>query len=86
MQGFDARFDALESRMDGLDRRMDALERRVEAVARRVDALDAKVDRVRDELAGRLEGLEVRMATQFRWLVGIQIAVLLAVVAALAGG
>lgn len=60
----------------------------------RLTFLDQKVDRFRDELAGRIDSLDQRMSsridaldqkisTQFRWLVGIQIMVLLAVISAL---
>ncbi len=45
--------------------------------------LDQKVDRFRQELAARIEALDQKISTQFRWLVGIQIAVLLAVISAL---
>lgn len=56
--------------------------------------LDQKVDRFRDELAGRIDELDRRLggridaldqkiSTHFTWLVGIQVAVLHAVVGAL---
>jgi hypothetical protein len=49
--------------------------------------LDQKVDRFRDELDQRLNGrvgtLDQKLSTHFTWLVGIQAAVLLAVVGAL---
>jgi hypothetical protein len=74
VESFDRRFDAIDRRFDGLDRR--------------IDVLDAKLDRFRDELTadlgGRLAALDHKISRHFTWTVGIQVAVLLAVVAALA--
>ncbi|MBI4499942.1 MAG: hypothetical protein HY700_02155, partial [Gemmatimonadetes bacterium] len=44
----------------------------------------AKVDRFREHVDGRFAALDQKISTHFRWTVGIQVAVLLAVVAALA--
>ncbi len=69
--------------MDGLDQKIerfrDDLVGRIDAVSGRIDTVDAKVDRVRDELSAKL-------SSQFVWLVGIQVSVLLAVVGALMAG
>lgn len=55
-----------------------------------MDAVDAKVDRFREELSGRIEALDHKLdrktSSQFQWLVGIQTAFFLAIMAALAGG
>ena len=63
---------------------------RVDALSGRIDALDQKVDRFRveisariDALSGRIDGLDQKVSMQFVWLVGIQVAVLLAVIGAL---
>ncbi len=80
-----------------LEERVACLEGKVEELARlgpdlreRLDALDQKVDRFRDELAGRLDAthgridaLDQKLSTQFRWLVGLMVTVLLAVIGAL---
>ncbi|MNC96276.1 hypothetical protein D3C83_136110 [compost metagenome] len=56
----------------------------------RIDALDHKIDRFRDELSARIGAVEARLTLmddkishQFLWLVGIQIAMMIAVVGAL---
>ena len=58
----------------------------------RMTALDQKVDRFREELAARIgetntriDALDQKVSRQFVWLVGIQVAVLLAVIGALIG-
>lgn len=65
-------------RFDDVDRRFEAVDRRFEAVDRRFDSLERKVDGVRTEL-------DAKLSRGFTWLVGIQVAVLLAVVGALFG-
>ena len=85
------RIDAVDGK---LDRAVETLSSRIEALDRklsgRIEGLDQKIDHVRVELSARIEALDAkfdhmndRMGVQFRWLVGIQIAVLLAVVGAL---
>ena len=75
---------------DELASRIDATNARIDATNARIDALDQKIDRFRDELASRIDAtnaridaLNQRMSTQFRWLVGMMMAVLLAVIGAL---
>jgi tetrahydromethanopterin S-methyltransferase subunit G len=71
-QKVDLRFDALEGKME---RRFEAIDRRFEAIDRRFEALEGKVDRLGDELRREL-------ASQFRWVVGLQITTLIAVLGA----
>jgi hypothetical protein len=59
------------------------LDQRFVVMEQRFTFLDQKVDRFREELAGRIEALDQRVAKQFIWLMGIQVAVLLAVIGAL---
>lgn len=79
-EDFGERFDGLDRRVDSLERRMDArfesLDQRLEAFERRVDARFEAMDR-------RFEAIETSMAKQFRWLVGGQVTLLVAVVGAL---
>lgn len=77
----------LAARIDALDQKVDRFR---QELAARIDALDQKVDRFRDELASRIDALAARIdaldqkvSRQFVWSVGIQIAVLLAIVGAL---
>ncbi|MEW6543778.1 MAG: hypothetical protein AB1411_09210 [Nitrospirota bacterium] len=68
----------------------------LQSLEQRLTFLDQKVDRSREELAaridasdhrlsGRIDSLDQKVSTQFRWLVGIQFMVLLAVIGALLG-
>jgi chromosome segregation ATPase len=65
-----ARIDALDQRLSG---RIEALDQRLSG---QIEALDQR-------LSGRIEALDQKVSRQFIWLVGIQIAVLIAVVGAL---
>jgi chromosome segregation ATPase len=87
-------FGDLTRRIDALDQKVDRF--RLELSAR-IDALDQKIDRLRaelfatreelsariDHLSRRIDVLDHKQSQQFIWLVGIQIAVLLAVIGAL---
>ena len=83
---FSGRFDALDQKVDRC--RLE-LSGRIDALATRIDGSDQKVDRFRLELSGRIDALATRIdaldqkvSMQFVWLVGIQVAVLLAVISA----
>jgi len=52
-------------------------------VNRRIDALDQKVDRFREELSSRIDALDQKFSRYFLWLIGIQITILLAIIATL---
>jgi uncharacterized coiled-coil protein SlyX len=84
----------LEERVAYLEGKVEEHSRGFGELREMVIHLDQKVDRFREELAGRIEALDQRLSgriealdhklsTQFTWLVGIQVAVLLAVVGAL---
>jgi uncharacterized coiled-coil protein SlyX len=73
-----------------VDRFRDELASRIDATNSRIDALDQKVDRFREELMrahaatnSRIDALDQKVSRQFTWLVGIQLAVLLALIGAL---
>lgn len=76
----DAFREELGSRIEGLDRKVDTFRGELSS---RIDAVDRKVDRFRDELAGRIDGLDRKMSRQFTWIVGIQVAMLIAVMGSL---
>ena len=69
-------FGELRDMVLGLDQKLD----------RRLDAMDQKVDRLEHRLERGLARLDDRMSRQFLWLLGAQIAVLIAVIGALASG
>ncbi len=84
----------LEERVAYLEGKVEEHSRGFGELREMVIHLDQKVDRFREELAGRIEALDQRLSgriealdqklsTQFTWLVGIQVAVLPAVVGAL---
>jgi len=81
-----ARIEAVDQR---LGERIAAVDQKVDRfrkeLAGRIEAVDHKVDRVREELAGRIETLDQKVSKHFMWLVGIQVAVLLAVIGAVLG-
>jgi outer membrane murein-binding lipoprotein Lpp len=85
IRGLVARVEAMEER---LARRMDSgdqqLGGRVDALSSRIDALDQKVDRVREDLSRQLVGLEGRLGTWMRWLVGILVVALVGQIGVLA--
>ena len=79
----------LNGRVDVLDQKGDRFRGELSS---RIDALDQNVDRFREELSSRIDTLDHTVglfrqdvAGQFHWLVGIQVAILLSVVAALLG-
>ena len=71
-------FKAMDRRFEAMDRRFEAMDRRFEAmVQRRFEAMVQRFDR-------RLEVVDENMSRQFRWIVGIQITTLLAMIGAIA--
>jgi len=82
-QKIDRRLDAVDRRFEALDLRFERLEQRldqrIDGVAQKVEALDAKIGL-------GLMRLDDKMSRQFLWILGVQVAVLIAVVGALAGG
>jgi uncharacterized coiled-coil protein SlyX len=92
--------EELAGRIEAVDQKVDrfreellaanaATNARIEALDQllsgRIDAVDQKVDRVREELARGIERLDQKVSKHFVWLVGIQVAVLLAVISAVLG-
>ncbi len=69
----------LREEVQRLTARVGAMDQRLSA---RIDALDQKVDRFREELSSRVKALDQKVTRQFMWTVGVQVAVLLAVVGA----
>ena len=63
------RFDRLDARIDRLDSKLDRLDSKLDGIAQRLDA--------------RIDVLDGRASRHFTWLVGIQVASLIAIVTAL---
>ena len=96
------RIDALDQKVDRfrdeLSARIDAVHN---GLSSRLDALDQKVDQFREELSARIDAvhnglssrldaldqkLDQKMTSQFRWIVSIQVTVLVAIVVAFSRG
>jgi tetrahydromethanopterin S-methyltransferase subunit G len=75
----------LEERVARLEGRVEGFEDRFASLERRMDGLDRKLDELDHKLSSRIEVLDQTVSRQFTWTVGIQVAILLAVVTALAG-
>ena len=69
--------EAIVEGFKAMDRRFEAMDRRFEAMDRRFEAMVQRFDR-------RLEVVDENMSRQFRWIVGIQITTLLAMIGAIA--
>jgi hypothetical protein len=80
-------FGDLTSRIDGVAARVESLDQKVDRVyaqlSARIDALDQKVDRLFALLSARIDALDQKISHQFMWMVGLQVAMLLAVIGAL---
>lgn len=63
----------LEGRINALDAKLD----------RRIDTLDQKFDRRFEVIDRRIDALDEKFSRYFLWLIGIQITILLAIVATL---
>lgn len=77
-------FAELREMVIHLDQKVDRFR---EELAGRIDALDqrlsGRIEALDQRLGSRIDALDQKISTYFTWLVGIQVAVLLAVVGAL---
>ena len=69
----DGLHEAISELGNRMERRFEAVDRRFEAIDRRFEAIDR-----------RFEGIERNMSGQFRWIVGIQMTTLIAMIGAIA--
>ena len=72
-RGIDGLRDAVVKGFEAMDRRFEAIDRRFETIDRRFEAMDR-----------RFVVVDQNMSRQFRWIVGIQMTTLLAMVGAIA--
>lgn len=89
-EDLDRRFEALDhkgdSRFEALCQKLDLQSRGLDAKSDRLfQGLDKKTDWLGDRLNARIDALDAKVSRQFTWLVGIQIASLVAIVGALLG-
>jgi len=69
----DGLHEAISELGNRMERRFEAVDRRLEAIDRRFEAIDR-----------RFEGIERNMSGQFRWIIGIQMTTLIAMIGAIA--
>jgi hypothetical protein len=85
----DERLALLEGRVSEHSRMFPDLREAIASLGRRLDKrmdrLDSRLDGLERRLRGDLGMLRTEMTGQFRWIVGIQVTTLIAVVAALLG-
>ena len=83
----ESRLDFLEGRVEEQSRNWERLfgeiSRLDQTVDLRVDALSTRIDTVRLELDGKIDALSDKIDRHFLWLVGIQIAALVAIIGTL---
>ena len=74
----------MERRFETVDGRFDVVDRHFERVDARIDALDQKMGGRFERVEHRLDTLDDKLSRQFLWVLGVQMAVLVAVIGALA--
>ena len=67
-----------------VEERLTTVEHKVEENARRIDGLHEAIRDLGDRMERRFEAVERNMSSQFRWIVGIQMTTLIAIVGAIA--
>jgi len=72
----------LEEQSQRFDVRLNGLDAKVDRLDAKVDRLDAKLDGIAQRLDSRIDVLDATASRHFTWLVGIQVAVLIAIVTA----
>ena len=70
------RFDEVDRRFEQVDRRFEQIDRRFESVERRFEGVDRRFEGADH----RSEGLDQKLDRHFMWLVGTQIATLVATI------
>ena len=87
-RGIDGLREAIVELGDRMDRRFEAIDRRFEAIDRRFEALELRFDQRLESMEQRFDRrfvtMDQNMSRQFRWIVGIQLTTLIAMVGAIA--
>lgn len=84
-QRTDDGFARVDRQFDRIDARFDRIDDRFVQIDARLANSDDRFNTLLDRLDDRFQRIESRAATDFRWIVGIQMTTLVAVVAALLG-
>jgi hypothetical protein len=75
------RFEQVDRRFEQVDRRFEQVDRRFEQVDRRFEQVDRRFEQVEQ----RFQVFDLKVDRHFTWVVGIQVALMLAVIGAMAG-
>jgi chaperonin cofactor prefoldin len=83
----DRRFEQMDRRFEQMDRRFEQVDQRFAALQdqmnRRFEQVDQRFTVLQDHMNQRFDAVDQKIDRHFTWLVGIQVAVLVAVVGAL---
>ena len=74
---------ALIAIRDSLGRFEQRVDARFNAIDARFNTVDARFNAVEQRVDARFNALEAKMSTQFLWIIGVQVTVLVAVLAAM---
>jgi tetrahydromethanopterin S-methyltransferase subunit G len=77
--------DEMHRLFEQVDRRFEQVDRRFEQVDRRFEQMDQRFTDLQRQMNQRFDAADQKVDRHFTWLVGIQVAVLVAVVGALVG-
>ena len=75
----------MNRRFEQVDRRFEQVDRRFEMIDRRFEQVDHRFAELQGQMNQRFDAVDQKIDRHFTWLVGIQVAVLVAVVGALVG-
>jgi chaperonin cofactor prefoldin len=78
-------FEQVDRRFEQVDRRFEMVDRRFEMIDRRFEQVDHRFAELQGQMNQRFDAADQKVDRHFTWLVGIQVAVLVAVVGALIG-
>ena len=83
------RFEQVDRRFEQVDRRFEQIDHRFlelqDQMNRRFEQVDHRFGELQGQMNQRFDAIDQKVDRHFTWLVGIQVAVLLAVVSALVG-
>ena len=78
-------FEQVDRRFEQVDRRFEMVDRRFEMIDRRFEQVDHRFADLQGQMNQRFDAVDQKVDRHFTWLVGIQVAVLVAVVGTLVG-
>lgn len=73
----------MERRFDQVMHQIDARDAKIDRLDANIDRLDAKIDQVDARLTARIDALDRRLDEKFRWMFGLQMTIVVMVLASL---